>query len=168
MSMENEDATRRKEIIDICLNKFIEKGLYETTSRDLTEALNMSPSALYYHFKNKDDAVLQCAEEAAIRVEETLLLPTLEMMDDKEPLHEQPEEIFTQMQAVLRFFAQVCSANKYREQMKAILNRLREREASYCEKFALENGMCQGRFNSLVFCSDCFFPKLHDFWKGGL
>lgn len=140
MTTENYDVNRRKEIVDICLKKFVEKGLYETTSRDLTDALNMSPGALYYHFKNKDEAVILCAEEAAIRVEETLLLPVLDLIDDEEQLKEQSEEIFTEMQEIIRFFAQVCTANKYREQMKPILIRLREREATYCEKFAQKIG----------------------------
>lgn len=140
MSAENDSENRQKAIIDVCLKKFVEKGLYETTSRDLTDALNMSPSALYYHFKNKDDAVIQCAEEAAIRVEEALLFPILDLIDDEEHLHEQSEEIFIEMQAALRFFAQVCTVNKYKEQMTPVLLRLREREAAYCEKFAQKIG----------------------------
>lgn len=140
MSTENNEVNRRKEIVDVCLKKFIEKGLYETTSRDLTDALNMSPSALYYHFKNKDDVVVQCAEAAAIRVEETLLLPGLGLADGEKELEEQSKENFAEMQAVSRFFTQVCTANKYREQMKPALRRLREREASYCETVAQNMG----------------------------
>ena len=43
MLRETYDGNRRREIVDTCLQKFIEKGLYETTSRDLTDALNMTP-----------------------------------------------------------------------------------------------------------------------------
>ena len=45
MSFETGDAKRYKEVIDVCLKKFIEKGLYETTSRDLGAALKLKQAA---------------------------------------------------------------------------------------------------------------------------
>lgn len=140
MATEICDVNRSREIIDICLKKFIEKGLYETTSRDLSTALRMQPSGLYYHFKSKDEVVLACAEEAAIQLENALILPSLALMDHPEELPEQPPEASEKMQAMTRFFAQVCTANKYREQMQPILSRMREREYAYCEKFAEKLG----------------------------
>lgn len=136
--MENQtsDDSRRKEIIDICLKKFIEKGLYETTSRDLSNALKMRPSGLYYHFSSKDDVVLECAEEAAIRLENTLLLPVLNALDDSGELSRQQMEVSEEVKAMTRFFAQVCTANKYRMKMQPVLSRMRDREYTYCEKFA--------------------------------
>lgn len=137
MPDQNSESDRRRQIIDICLKKFIEKGLYETTSRDLTAALNMRPSALYYHFKSKDDAVLECAEEAAIRLEEALILPALNMMEQPgETIREDSQEL----RAMIRFVAQVCTANRYRERMQPVLARMRELEAAYCEKFARKLG----------------------------
>lgn len=143
MPTETSERGRRREIVDACLRKFIEKGLYETTSRDLTDALNMRPSALYYHFKSKDDAVLECAEAAAIRLEEALILPVLHRMDQADSMTEQPGEDSEELRAMIRFVAQVCTANKYREQMQPVLDRLREREAAYCEKFAKKLGCTQ-------------------------
>lgn len=140
MTTEAYDVNRKKEIVDICLKKFMEKGLYETTSRDLTDALNMTPGALYYHFKNKDDAVLECADEAARRLGEILLLPALELIDKTEAVDENPLENPEEVQAMMRFLAQVCTANKYRESMKPILEHMREREHAYCEKFAAKLG----------------------------
>lgn len=143
MHVESTDAKRRHEIIEICLRKFLEKGLYETTSRDLTDALNMRPSALYYYFRSKDHAVLECAEEAAIRLEESLMLPALNRLENVSALVEQPEDVAEQLQAMTRFFAQVCTANKYRQQMQPVLARLRQREAAYCAKFAQKLGCTQ-------------------------
>lgn len=140
MPTENTEHDRRRTIIDTCMRKFIEKGLYETTSRDLTDALNMRPSALYYHFKSKDDAVLECAEEAAIRLEEALILPALNRMEHSEKAAGQPGEDSEELRAMIRFVAQVCTANKYREQMQPVLARMRQREAAYCEKFAKKLG----------------------------
>ena len=83
---------------------------------------------------------MACAEEASIRLEEGLLLPALQMIDNKDPMDEQSVEVVTEMRAMTRFLAQVCTANKYREQMQPALSRLREREAVYCEKFAQKLG----------------------------
>lgn len=140
MSKENNDGNNRRHIVNICLQKFIEKGLYETTSRDLTDALNMTPAALYYHFKNKDDAVLKCVEEAALRLEELLLMPALESMGENNEIEEQLSKNPQEIQSMTRFIAQVCTVNKYREPMKPILKRMREREYAYCEKFAQKLG----------------------------
>lgn len=140
MPTEINDRSRKREIVDTCLQKFIEKGLYETTSRDLTDALNMTPGALYYHFKNKDDAVVKCAEEAAIRLEKRLLLPSITSLDNLDNLREQPKEELDEVQALMRFFTQVCMANKYQEQMQPVLERMRKREQAYCEKAAKKLG----------------------------
>lgn len=177
MSNEGCDLNRRKEIVDICLKKFIEKGLYETTSRDLTDALNMTPGALYYHFKNKDDAVLECAEEASIRLEELLLLPALELIDKTDAIDEHPVENPDEIQAMTRFLAQVCTANKYMEPMKPILNRMREREYSYCEKFAKKLGCTAEELvpwffaivaaseSYMIFGREAYSASPHDFFQ---
>ena len=66
------DSTdRRQEVLGICLDTFIKKGLYETTVRDLSKALNLQSGGIYWWFKDKDDVVVSCAEEAAIRLEST-------------------------------------------------------------------------------------------------
>ena len=41
---------RKKEIVELCLNLFIEKGLYETSTRDLSKAMNLQNAGLYYYF----------------------------------------------------------------------------------------------------------------------
>lgn len=134
------DMGRRKEIIDTCLKKFIEKGLYETKARDLGSALKMQPSGLYYHFKSKDEIVLECAEEAAVRLEDALLMPVINMLDNPEQAEALSEEVPDEMMSMTRFFAQVCTANKYREQMKPALCRLKEREKAYCDAIAKKLG----------------------------
>lgn len=60
--MDNSD--RRKEILNVCLDTFINKGLSETTVRDLSTALKLQSGGIYYWFKDKDEAVVACAEEA--------------------------------------------------------------------------------------------------------
>ena len=75
---------RKKELIDLCLEKFIEKGLYGTTTKDLGEAVNLRQGALYFHFTNKDEIVLSCAEEAGRILEDKLLIPAVSSLDDKD------------------------------------------------------------------------------------
>lgn len=44
--MDNSD--RRKEILNVCLDTFINKGLSETTVRDLSTALKLQSGGIYY------------------------------------------------------------------------------------------------------------------------
>ena len=70
-----ENAQRKREILDVCLATFIRRGLYETSVRDLSRALALQSGGIYYWFKDKDDVVVTCAEEAALRLEEHLIAP---------------------------------------------------------------------------------------------
>ena len=73
-----ENAQRKREILDVCLATFIRRGLYETSVRDLSRALALQSGGIYYWFKDKDDVVVTCAEEAALRLEEHLIAPALQ------------------------------------------------------------------------------------------
>ncbi|MGE7434511.1 MULTISPECIES: TetR/AcrR family transcriptional regulator [Kitasatospora] len=50
-------AETRAEILRVALKLFTEKGYEATSTRDLTEALGLTKSSLYYHFRNKEDIV---------------------------------------------------------------------------------------------------------------
>ncbi len=58
------EPARKQEVINVCLETFMEKGLAHTSTRDLGAALNMNHGAMFYYFKNKDEAVIACAEAA--------------------------------------------------------------------------------------------------------
>ena len=75
--MEND---RQKEVVNICLDRFIESGLYGVSTRSLSRALKLQNAGLYYYFASKDEAVIQCAAEAAIRIEDALIAPTIQDM----------------------------------------------------------------------------------------
>ncbi len=45
---------RKQEILDVCLNTYIENGLANTSTRDLCTALEMNSDAVFYYFKNKE------------------------------------------------------------------------------------------------------------------
>lgn len=133
---QNEGSNRRKEIIDVCLKEFIENGLCRTSARDLAQALNMQTSGLYYYFKNKDDIVVACAEEAGIYMEDVLILPFLECLDEPDRYQSIAEQHMEESSAMMRFFAQVCTSGEYRGAIQPVLERMKKRHQEYAIKFA--------------------------------
>lgn len=140
MQNQLKNQNRKKEIIDECLNSFIEKGLYKTTTNDLGNALNMKSSALYYYFHNKDEIVVACAEEAAIRMEDVLLLPVLGCLGDGESYKSVIREHMEQSVPMMKFFTQVCTTNEYREAMQPVLDRMKQRHHEYAVEFSGQLG----------------------------
>lgn len=136
MAPKTVDEARREEIIDVCLRTFIKEGLMRTSSRDLSNALNMQPSGLYYYFKSKDEVVVACAEEAAIRMEQVLINPVLRSLDNKNEIMDMTTLEVEEMAPMMRFFTQVCTTKIYREDMQSILDRLKKRHSEYAAEFA--------------------------------
>jgi AcrR family transcriptional regulator len=56
-------AETRAEILRVALEFFTEKGFERTSTRDISAALGITKSSLYYHFENKDAIVLGLMEE---------------------------------------------------------------------------------------------------------
>lgn len=138
MNAQRADTKRKKEIIDICLEQFIENGLFKTSIRDLSNALHMQQSALYYHFKGKDEIVLACAEEASIRLEDALIAPVFDCLNDLKDLMSLSRQKTAEMAPMMRFFTQVCTTKRYQEDVQPLLERLRERHTTYSVRFAKE------------------------------
>lgn len=134
--MENNE--RRKEILNTCLDTFISKGLSETTVRDLSTALKLQSGGIYYWFKDKDEAVVACAEEAAFRLENSLIFPALDDIRDPDRLMKQLKIRADKMRPTMKFFASVCALAKYEERMQPVLDRLAERYERYAQRFSKE------------------------------
>ena len=99
--MENNE--RRKEILNTCLDTFISKGLSETTVRDLSTALKLQSGGIYYWFKDKDEAVVACAEEAALRLENSLIFPALDDIRNPDRLMKQLKIRADKMRPTMKF-----------------------------------------------------------------
>ncbi|MFD9128527.1 TetR/AcrR family transcriptional regulator [Kitasatospora sp. NPDC059571] len=56
-------AETRAEILSVALALFTEKGYEATSVRDISEALGVTKSALYYHFRNKEEIVSSLVAE---------------------------------------------------------------------------------------------------------
>ena len=131
---------RRKEVINICVDHFIEQGLFETSTRSLSKALKLQSGGLYNYFSSKDEAVIACAEQAAIRLEETLILPALRDMVDPDLMMKRLRSRADEMAPTMKFLVSVCSSKRYKEEMKPVLDRLVERYEQYTERAAEKLG----------------------------
>ena len=134
--MDNSD--RRKEILNVCLDTFINKGLSETTVRDLSTALKLQSGGIYYWFKDKDEAVVACAEEAALRLENSLIFPALKDIKDPDKMIKRLKIRADEMRPTMKFFASVCALSKYEERMQPVLDRLAESYEAYARRFSKE------------------------------
>lgn len=131
-----DNINRKKEITNICLDTFIKNGLSETTVRDLSAALNLQSGGIYYWFEDKDDAVIACAEEAAFRLEDTLIMPALKDIDNPDRMMKRLKSRADEMAPTMRFFVCVCASKKYKERMQPALDRLTDRYEKYAKKFS--------------------------------
>lgn len=131
---------RRKQVIDACLDTFVSKGVFDTTSRDLSKALQLQSGGLYYYFKSKDDVVVACAEEAAIRLERDLILPALTQLNDLDELMNGLRTRADEMAPTMRFLVHVATSEKYKDKMRPVLDALSERYHQYAGYFAQHIG----------------------------
>ncbi len=65
---EEKKAEKRQELVDACLDCFVEKGLTVATTKDLCKAAKLQNGGIYYYFSTKEEIVLACAEEAISRI----------------------------------------------------------------------------------------------------
>ena len=130
----NNNKERKKEVVSICLNKFLEKGLNKTSSRDLSEALNVQNAGLYYYFKSKQDVVTACCEEAVTRLEFGLIIPAIVNIDSPNELVEGARAGAEELSSLFQFYIVVCSSQEYKEKVKSIVQRSRERDKGYIKE----------------------------------
>ena len=130
--MEND---RKKEVINICLDHFISHGL-ETSTRSLSKALKLQNAGLYYYFESKDEAVVLCAEEAALRLENSLIVSAMKDIKNPDLMMKRLQSRADEMAPTMKFLVSVCVSETYKEKVKPALDRLSSRYEQYSEKFA--------------------------------
>lgn len=128
-------AEKQREVILTCLDVFTTKGLINTTSRDLSAALNLQNAGIYYYFKSKDDLVVACAEEAAMQLER-VLIPLQEDLNDLDSVTKTLQKKCDLMAPKMKFLAQTFTVDKYRKQLKPLLDAMSQRYREYAEAFA--------------------------------
>lgn len=134
---ENIKKTKRtKEIISICLDCFIEKGLTVTTTTDLCNANNLQNGGIYYYFDTKEEMVLACAEEAIFRIEQSAFSIALEDIKDIANMVDHLGTLADKLSPVMRFLVSVCVSQEYGEKAKPYLVQLAGRYPYYTERIA--------------------------------
>lgn len=96
----------------------------------------MQSAGLYYYFSSKDEVVIQCAEEAAIRIENTLIAPIVKDMADPDNMMKKLRARADQMAPTMRFLATVCGSKRYQDKIKPVIEGMTKRYAYYTEKIA--------------------------------
>ena len=122
---EDKKTERRREIIAVCLDCFVEKGLTITTTKDLCTAAKLQNGGIYYYFSTKEEIVLACAEAAIERIEKGAFGIVFEDIQDVKS-----------MSPTMRFLVSVCVSREYGEKVKSALSRLAARYPYYTEKIA--------------------------------
>ena len=127
---------RKREIINDCLQLLVERGLSQTTTRDLSKAMKLKSGGMYYYFNTKDDLIIACAEEAVVRVEDCLFTPALKEIMQPKQMMERLQRDAAAMAPTMQFFVSVCTDKRYSEGMRPVLGRVGRWYAQYADRFA--------------------------------
>ena len=133
---EDKKTERRREIIAVCLDCFVEKGLTITTTKDLCTAARLQNGGIYYYFSTKEEIVLACAEAAIERIEKGAFGIVFEDIQDVKSMMDRLGALADKMSPTMRFLVSVCVSREYGEKVKSALSRLASRYPYYTEKIA--------------------------------
>lgn len=142
---------RKKEVINICLDHFIENGLYETSTRSLSKALKLQSAGLYYYFQTKDEAVIQCTEEAALRIEKALIEPTINDLADPDNMMKRLRARADEMAPTMQFIAAVSGSKHYHDGMKPISEGMIKRYDYYVGRISKKLGCDRDEIEPYVY-----------------
>lgn len=126
----------RKEVVKKCLNCFVQNGLTQTTTKELSSALNLQNGGVYYYFDTKTEIVISCAEEAVREIENKISDLAFENIEDIENMVKILEELSEELSPIMRFLVSVCVSNEYSNLVKPTLVNLADRYIIYSEKVA--------------------------------
>ena len=133
---EEKKAEKRQELVGVCLDCFVEKGLTLATTKNLCKAAKLQNGGIYYYFSTKEEIVLACAEEAISRIEKAAFAIVLEDISDIKSMMDHLGELADKMSPTMRFLVSVCVSREYGEKVKFALSRLASRYPYYTEKIA--------------------------------
>lgn len=127
---------RTRELIQVCLDVFVEKGLTITTTTDLSFAAGLQNGGIYYYFDTKEEIVIACAEAAIDRIEKRAFGLVLEDLDDIENMMNHLGAMADELSPVMRFLVSVCVSQEYGEKVKPLLVKLAGRYPDYTRQIA--------------------------------
>lgn len=135
MNISKKEA-RKKELISIFLDCFIEKGLTITSTKDLCKAGGLQNGGIYYYFSTKEEIVLACAAEAIRRIEKAAFGIALEDLQDISNMMDHLGTLADSLSPTMRFLVSICVSKEYGEQTKPYLVQLAARYPFYTERIA--------------------------------
>lgn len=133
---EEKKIKKRRELLGLCLDCLIEKGLTAVTTKELCSAAQLQNGGIYYYFTSKDEIVLACAEEAINRIEQAALDVVFEDLNDIRHMMEHLGSMADKMSPTMRFLVSVCVSQEYGEKVKPSLVRLAARYPYYTRRIA--------------------------------
>ncbi len=130
------EPARKQEVINVCLETFMKKGLAHTSTRDLSAALDLNNGGVFYYFKTKDEIIIACAEEASIRIENDLIGVALKDIENPKKMIEDLIARANAMRPLMKFFVSVSACPQYAEALQPTFDALTKRYDHYAEKFS--------------------------------
>jgi AcrR family transcriptional regulator len=77
-------ARRRKQLLDVALEVFAERGFHPTSMNDLAEAAGVTKPVLYQHFGSKRELYLELLDDVGARLREAIDKATSEAASPRE------------------------------------------------------------------------------------
>jgi AcrR family transcriptional regulator len=65
-------ARRRRQLLDVALETFAERGFHRTSMNDIAEAAGVTKPVLYQHFRSKRALYLELVEDVGARLRDTI------------------------------------------------------------------------------------------------
>ncbi len=150
---EEKKIKKRRELLSLCLDCLIEKGLTAATTKDLCSAAQLQNGGIYYYFTSKEEIVLACAEEAINRIEQAALDVVFEDLNDIRHMMEHLGSMADKMSPTMRFLVSVCVSQEYGEKVKPSLVRLAARYPYYTRRIARLLGCSESEVEPFVHLS---------------
>ena len=150
---EEKKIKKRRELLSLCLDCLIEKGLTAVTTKELCSAAQLQNGGIYYYFTSKDEIVLACAEEAINRIEQAALDVVFEDLNDIRHMMEHLGSMADKMSPTMRFLVSVCVSQEYGEKVKPTLVRLAAQYSYYTRRIARLLGCSESEVEPFVHLS---------------
>lgn len=97
--------------------------------------MKLQNAGLYY-FLNKDETIILCAEETALRLENALISPALKGLSNPDLMIRRLQSRTYKMDPTMRPLALVCVSKCYKDSVGPVLDRLSGRYDHYTDLIA--------------------------------
>ena len=77
---EEKKAEKRQELVGVCLDCFVEKGLTVATTKDLCKAAKLQNGGIYYYFSTKRKSFLPAPRKRSVELKKLRLPSCLKIL----------------------------------------------------------------------------------------